>query len=112
MDFCVVVKINEQIARPGFCLGGDEFCIIGLLSFAPKFQSRCPPIQGAVAVAAGIQLGITVEAAVDKISRQILSVGPLTSGICKNEGNVEFAQEFEKIRHKESRVTNFDTVTQ
>src|SRR5213079_2165037 len=30
VDFCVVVKVNKQIARPGFCLGGDEFCIIGL----------------------------------------------------------------------------------
>ena len=40
VHFCIIVKINEDVARRGFRFGGDEFCAGRLLPLAPKFQSR------------------------------------------------------------------------
>ena len=40
VHFCIIVKVNEDLARRRLCFGGDELCVGRLLSLAPKFQPR------------------------------------------------------------------------
>ena len=54
--------------RPRFSFGSNEFRILWLLSFSPQLQSRRPPIERAVAIAAGIELGIAMEAAINELA--------------------------------------------
>jgi hypothetical protein len=96
----------------GFSFGCNEFRILTLLSFAPQLQSRRPPIERTVAVAAGIELSIAMEAAINEICDQIFRVRPFSGGVDKNEGNIELAQELEKIRDQKTDVLNFYAITQ
>src|SRR6266478_7368095 len=96
----------------GFSFGCNEFRILRLLSFAPQFQSRRPPIERTVVVAAGVELSIAMEAAINEISGQIFRVRPFSGGIGKNEGDIELAQQFEKIRDQKTGVPNFYAITQ
>jgi hypothetical protein len=96
----------------GFSFGCNEFRILRLLSFASQFQSRRPPIERTVAVAAGIELSIAMEAAINEICGQIFRVRPFSGGVGKNEGDIELAQQFEKIRDQKTDVPNFYAMTQ
>jgi hypothetical protein len=69
VDLGVVVEVDKNIAPLRFCFSGDEFRIGRLLSLAPKFQSRGPPIQRAFAVAAGVELGVAMKTAINEIGR-------------------------------------------
>jgi len=83
-----------------------------VLSFAPQLQSRRPANERTVTVAAGIQLGIAMQAAINEICGQIFRVRPFPGGIGKNEGDIELAQQFENIRDQKTGVPNFYAITQ
>src|SRR5881275_1384581 len=89
----VVVEVDKDIAFLRFCFGGNQLRIPGLLSLAPKFQSRCPPIQRAIAVTAGVELGVAMETAINEICGQVFGIRPLPSGISENESHIEFVQQ-------------------
>ena len=98
--------------RLGFSFGSNKFRILRLLSFAPQLQSRRPANERTVTVAAGIELSIAMEAAINEICSQIFRVRPFSGGVGKNEGKIELAQQFEKIRDQKTHVPNFYAITQ
>ena len=82
--------------RLGFSFGSNKFRILRLLSFAPQLQSRRPANERTVTVAAGIELGIAMEAAINEICGQIFRVRPFSGGIGKNEGDIELRNSSKK----------------
>ena len=98
--------------RLGFSFGCNEFRVLRLLPLAPQLQSCRPPIERTVTVAAGIELSIAMEAAINEICSQIFRVRPFSGGVGKNGGNIELAQQFEKIRDQKTGVPNFYAITQ
>ena len=53
-----------------------------------------------------------MEAAINEICGQIFRGRPFSGGVGKNEGNIELAQQFEKIRDQKTHVPNFYAITQ
>src|SRR5438270_1000668 len=113
VHFGVIVKINKNVpSRFFFPATSDQTGVIWLATFPPKLEASSPPIERTPAVAAGVKLRVTMQAAVNEIAGQILRIGPLACGIGEDESNIEFPQEFKEFSDQKTGMTNFDTIAE
>ena len=113
VHFSVIIKINKDVVSRFFLpVRSNQSGVVGLATLPPKLEASSPPIERTPAIAAGVKLRVTMQAAVNKITGDLLRIGPFARGIGENECNIELAQQVKEFSDQKTGMTNFDAIAE